>query len=131
VRRWLGVLAATAAVAACGDRGIQVSDEHRPAAELFAQRCGGCHTLSAAGTEGAARDARTRENRDGPNFDARFVSEDCALFAIRNGGFSSGPMPQNIVTGERARAIARFLAEYSGHEAPDSKRAQTRDCPAA
>jgi hypothetical protein len=36
------------------------------------------------------------------------------LFAIRNGGFSSQPMPQNIVTGEEAQKVAEFVAEYSG-----------------
>ena len=36
------------------------------------------------------------------------------LYAIRNGGFSSGPMPQNILTGEDAQKVAEFVAEYSG-----------------
>ena len=39
------------------------------------------------------------------------------LYAIRNGGFSSGPMPQNIVVGEEAEAVARFVAENSGKQA--------------
>ena len=40
------------------------------------------------------------------------------LYAIENGGFSSGPMPQNIVTGEDAQKIAAFIAKYSGPGAP-------------
>jgi hypothetical protein len=36
------------------------------------------------------------------------------LFAIRNGGFSSGPMPQDIVVGEEAEKVADFVAKYSG-----------------
>ena len=36
------------------------------------------------------------------------------LYAIRNGGFSSSPMPQNIVTGEDAQKVAEFVAKYSG-----------------
>ena len=40
------------------------------------------------------------------------------LYAIENGGFSSGPMPQNIVTGEDAQKIAAFIAKYSGPDAP-------------
>ena len=67
-----------------------------------------------AGTEGSTTNVRTREYKDGPNFDQRKVTENCALYAIRNGGFSSGPMPQNIVVGEDAEMLARFLAEYSG-----------------
>ena len=33
------------------------------------------------------------------------------LFAIRNGGFSGGIMPANIVVGDDAEAVADFLAE--------------------
>jgi len=40
------------------------------------------------------------------------------LYAIENGGFSTGPMPQNIVTGEDAEKIADFIAKYSGTDAP-------------
>ena len=40
------------------------------------------------------------------------------VYAIENGGFSSGPMPQNIVTGEDAQKIAAFIAKYSGPGAP-------------
>ena len=36
------------------------------------------------------------------------------MFAIENGGFSSGPMPQNIVTGEEEQKVAEFVAKYSG-----------------
>ena len=38
------------------------------------------------------------------------------LYAIRNGGFSSGPMPQNIVVGEEAEEVAAFVAKYSGSD---------------
>ena len=98
-------LAATAGgIAACGEEGISSSlpPEQHAAAELFDQRCSGCHTLSVAGTQGSATNVRTREYKDGPNFDQRKVTTNCALYAIRNGGFSSGPMPQNIVVGAEA-----------------------------
>ena len=36
------------------------------------------------------------------------------LYAIRNGGFSGAIMPQNIVVGEDAQAVAEFVAKYSG-----------------
>ena len=38
------------------------------------------------------------------------------IFAIANGGFSGAIMPQNIVVGDDAEAVARFLAEYSGKD---------------
>jgi len=108
------LLAATAGgVSACGEEGISVPEDQRAAAELFNERCSGCHTLSAAGTQGSNTNVRTREYKDGPNFDQRHVSENCALYAIRNGGFSSGPMPQNIVVGEEAVELAKFIEANS------------------
>jgi hypothetical protein len=126
--------AAAVGVVACGEAGIssQLTGEQRQAAELFNSRCSGCHTISVAGTEGSATNVRTREYKDGPNFDQRKVSANCALYAIRNGGFSSGPMPQNIVEGPEAEELAKFLAEFSGskvHLPPGASAPQ--DCPPA
>ena len=71
---------------------------------LFAERCSGCHTLKAAGTQGTAnRSQRTQ----GPNLDQRTETYDDAIFAIRNGGFSGAIMPQNIVVGEDAEKVAQ------------------------
>jgi mono/diheme cytochrome c family protein len=114
------MLPALAAVAlslgACGTKGIQLAenDPNFRGAELFQQRCSGCHTISVAGTEGSSTNVRTRENKDGPNFDQRVESVQDVLYAIRNGGFSSGPMPQNIVVGKDAEAVAKFVADNSG-----------------
>ena len=120
------LLAATGGVvAACGEEGISVPEEQQATAQLFNERCSGCHTLSAAGTQGSTTNVRTREYKDGPNFDQRHESVNCVLYAIRNGGFSSGPMPQNIVTGEQAEALAKFVSENS---APAS--GEVPDCPA-
>jgi mono/diheme cytochrome c family protein len=133
MRRWIGpVVALTAVAAACGSQRIEVSEQDKAGAELFNQRCSGCHTLRAVGTQGSSTNVRTREYKDGPNFDARKVTRNCALFAIRNGGFSSGPMPQNIVVGADAEAIADFLARYSGGDRPSSSGPQqdAPDCPA-
>jgi mono/diheme cytochrome c family protein len=110
---------ATTAIASCGSEGIQLasSDPNYKAAVLFDQRCSGCHTLGVAGTQGSATNVRTREYKDGPNFDQRKEKTQDVLYAIRNGGFSSGPMPQDIVTGSSADRVARFVAKYSGNEA--------------
>ena len=95
------------------------STEVKQGAELFAERCGGCHTLKAAGTQGTAnRSQRTQ----GPNLDQRAETYEDALFAIRNGGFSGAIMPQNIVVGDDAEAVARFVEEYSGSDVQDSRR---------
>jgi mono/diheme cytochrome c family protein len=107
------------ALGACGSEDISLakSNPNYRGAEIFQLRCGGCHTLDAAGTEGSATNVRTRENKDGPNFNQRKENVDDVLYAIRNGGFSSGPMPQNIVVGEDAQAVAEFVAKYSGQQA--------------
>jgi mono/diheme cytochrome c family protein len=111
--------AAALVLGACGSQGIQLAedDPNYEGAVLFNQHCSGCHTFSPAGTEGSATNVSTRENKDGPNFDQRQETADDVLYAIQNGGFSSGPMPQNIVTGEDAQKIADFIAEYSGRQA--------------
>lgn len=106
-------------VSACGSQGIQLakSDRNYKGAEIFASRCAGCHTLNVAGTQGSAYNVRTREYKDGPNFNVRAEEYEQVLYAIRNGGFSSGPMPQNIVVGDEAEDVARFVAKYSGKDA--------------
>ena len=126
------VAACSGAVAACGEEGIDVPADQRASAELFNERCSGCHTLSVAGTQGSTTNVRTREYKDGPNFDQRKVTANCVVYAIRNGGFSSGPMPQNIVVGPEAEALAQFVAENSGKDVetiPGQATADT-DCPA-
>ena len=107
--------------AACGSAGITLSedDPNYDGAQLFAERCGGCHTLTAAGTQGSGN--RTLRQQ-GPNLDQRVETYEDALFAIRNGGFSGAIMPQNIVVGDDAEAVARFLDEYSGGDVNDSPR---------
>ena len=88
-------------------------DSTREGSVLFAERCSGCHTLAAAGTQGSG--GRNLRNQ-GPNFDQREVTYEDALFAIRNGGFSGAIMPQNIVVGDQAEAVARFLEEWAGSD---------------
>jgi mono/diheme cytochrome c family protein len=111
--------AAGIGLAACGEKGIELSksDPNYEGAELFVEHCSGCHTLSAAGTEGSATNVKTRERKDGPNFDQRKEDASDVLYAIENGGFSSGPMPQDILTGPDAQKVADFIAKYSGSKA--------------
>ena len=115
----LALCGAALAVAGCGQQGNSVAqnDPTRAGSQLFEAHCSGCHTLSVAGTEGSSFKVSTREYKDGPNFDQRAESAEDVLYAIQNGGFSSGPMPQNIVTGDDAKKIADFIAKYSGREA--------------
>jgi mono/diheme cytochrome c family protein len=105
-------IAAILALGACGSEGIEVeSDSDQLGAELFAERCAGCHTLEAAGAVGSG--TRVVRNQ-GPNLDERRETTEDVLYAIRNGGFSGAIMPQQIVTGEEAQAVAEFVAKYAG-----------------
>ncbi len=103
-------LCAVAALAsACGSEGVQVKDR---GAQLFAERCAGCHTLEAAGTHGSVG-----ERISGPNLNFRKETKTTVLYAIRNGGFSGAIMPQNIVVGKDADDVADFVAKYAGRKA--------------
>jgi mono/diheme cytochrome c family protein len=114
------VVSASAVVAACGEEGISLDAKQgesptiKRGADLFAARCGGCHTLSAAGTQGSNTSVKYGERTDGPNLDQRKETTDQVLYALRNGGFSGAIMPANVVVGKDAEAIADFLSKYSG-----------------
>jgi mono/diheme cytochrome c family protein len=112
-------LAAASALAACGTLGRQLpqSSPYYKGAVIFNDHCSGCHTLDVAGAQGSATRVRDRERVDGPNFNVRKETKNQVLFAIRNGGFSGAIMPENIVTGPSAQAVAAFLARYSGLQA--------------
>jgi mono/diheme cytochrome c family protein len=106
-------IAAALALGACGTEGIQLSDSDPgySGAVLFSERCSGCHTLTAAGAQGSANRALRNQ---GPNLDQRIESREDVLYAIRNGGFSGAIMPQNVLVGDEAQAVAEFVAEYAG-----------------
>jgi sulfite dehydrogenase len=67
---------------------------------LFVEICGSCHTLDAAGTQGAV----------GPNLDELQLDEARVLRAIERGGTGSGSMPAGLYKGQDARDVARFVA---------------------
>ncbi|HKR99973.1 MAG TPA: cytochrome c [Candidatus Dormibacteraeota bacterium] len=118
--------AAALAISACGTRNVQVQNNQpqspvHQGAVLFHDRCGGCHTLSAAATEGSAVNAFRKERTDGPNLDFRKESVQDVLFAIRNGGFSGSIMPANVVVGVEAQQVAEFVSKYAGSKASTAK----------
>jgi mono/diheme cytochrome c family protein len=122
--------AAAAAVSGCGE-GRQFDPPKsdtalRNGAELFHERCGGCHTLAAADARGSkpSGEVAAGERTNGPNFDVRKENREDVLYAIRNGGFSGGIMPSNIVVGKDAEDVALFLERYAGSkpsETPESE----------
>jgi mono/diheme cytochrome c family protein len=110
------LLACAAGLGACGSQGIQVAktSPYYRGAVLFRDHCSGCHTLSVVGAQGSATSVNNRVRTNGPNFNFRKENVEQVLYAIRNGGFSGAIMPENIVLGEDAQAVAGFLAQYSG-----------------
>jgi mono/diheme cytochrome c family protein len=113
-------VAAACAISACSSQGIKVaaSSPYRLGAQLFLSHCSGCHSLSIVGAEGSATSVQGRLRTQAPNFNYRPECVATVLYAIRNGGFSGQIMPQNIVVGSDARAVAEFLHRYAGLAAP-------------
>ena len=114
-----GALGLAALGAGCAQGEIEVPESQRAerqGAQLFYERCSGCHTIDAANSFGSKPSGQLQpgERTNGPNFNIRKVVRDDVLFAIRNGGFSGAIMPQNIVVGDDAEAVARFIEEWSG-----------------
>jgi mono/diheme cytochrome c family protein len=113
------VLICALALSACGSQGISIAktSPYYRGAVLFRDHCSGCHTLAVVGAEGSASQISNRVRTNGPNFNFRKEDVEQVLYAIRNGGFSGAIMPENIVLGDDAQAVASFLAQYSGLKA--------------
>ena len=128
MRRWSkflvlpAALAAALSISACGTQKISVSKSNPQiyhGAVLFSERCAGCHTLYAAATHGSAPNIRTAQAISGPNFNVRCERPITrVMYAIINGGFSGAYMPQNVVVGQDAVDVAKFVATYAGAKAP-------------
>ena len=114
MRRGGALLAlATALLAAgCGTGGISKAGDTSKGKDLFLAKCSGCHTLADAGSHGS----------QGPNLDDAFS-------ASRRQGFKQvtieqvvrdqielavPPMPQNLVKGTDADAVASYVAMVAG-----------------
>ncbi len=87
--------------------------------ELFGAHCAVCHTLAGASAIGKV----------GPNLDVIKPSESLVLHTIQNGCLQSPPpgdnsesclgegtMPANILQGEEAEDVAKFVAQVAGRE---------------
>jgi cbb3-type cytochrome c oxidase subunit III len=107
----LGVLAALLA-AGCGTGGIVTSGDQTKGKQLFQAKCGGCHTLEAAGTHGTT----------GPNLDDAFASDRKQGYkqvtiqqVVRQQiSLASGKMPADLVKGENADSVSAFVAASAG-----------------
>jgi cbb3-type cytochrome c oxidase subunit III len=111
-------------VAGCGTGGLAGRGDKDAGKKLFQQRCGSCHTLAAAGSQGTI----------GPNLDDAFAQarkegykdsaiEDIVAGQIRAPGqYPTGSgqerlqanMPANLVRGHELDDVAAFVAANAG-----------------
>jgi mono/diheme cytochrome c family protein len=99
--------------------GVQLTAAEKQGRELFAFKCGFCHTLAGANAVGKV----------GPNLDTIKPSKSLVLHTIANGclpnasGSTSnqgclgyGVMPSDILQGQEADEVASFVAAVAGKE---------------
>ena len=117
--RFLLLSLAALALAGCGTGGLasgnaDVSDGKL----LFKQKCGVCHTLREAGTQGS-----TGNPSGGPNLDQAFAAdkeEDFDESTIREVvrhqiDYPAPPMPEDLVQGDDADAVAAYVAAVAAN----------------
>jgi mono/diheme cytochrome c family protein len=119
------LIAAVPMLTACGGGTIKDEADVVAGKQAFVAKCGACHTLARAQTKGTT----------GPNLDEAFqqsYKEGFGTSAIRgvvykqilHPGRSSG-MPPKLVTGERARDVAAYVAQSVARGGKDTGRLAT------
>jgi cbb3-type cytochrome c oxidase subunit III len=106
------VFVAAMLAAGCGTGGIVKGGDSSHGKQLFQAKCGGCHTLAAAGTHGTV----------GPNLDDAFSSDRQQGYkqitiqqVVRQQiALASSKMPPNLVTGKDAQDVSAFVAASAG-----------------
>jgi len=108
------VIVTALAAAGCGTVGRVTGGDPTRGEQLFTQKCGSCHTLAAAGTAGTI----------GPNLDEAFKYareqhfKETSIADIVRGqiAYAARPMPRDLVTGDDADSVARYVATNAGKE---------------
>jgi hypothetical protein len=98
--------------------GIRLTASEQVGRELFSDHCAVCHTLSADNAIG----------KTGPNLDQLKPPEAVVLHTIANGCLQQpasasaptnclgyGTMPADVVQGQQAEDVAKFVAAVAGH----------------
>jgi mono/diheme cytochrome c family protein len=98
--------------------GITLTAAEKHGREVFGERCGLCHTLSAANAVGKV----------GPDLDVIQPTQQLVLHTIQNGCLPNPPqgsqeaclgqgvMPADVVQGNDAEDVAKFVAKVAGKE---------------
>ena len=117
---------ATALLAAgCGTGGITKGGDQDAGKKLFLAKCGGCHTLADAATHGT----------QGPNLDDAFAPslkqgiEQVTIEQVVRDQIELAvpPMPQDLVTGADADAVAAYVAQVAGKPATSKASTNGKD----
>jgi mono/diheme cytochrome c family protein len=93
-------------------RSGQEAAKGQPVKDVFAHSCGTCHTLRRAGVKGII----------GPDLDKVVLTQSEVREMIRTGSLDT-LMPRNLLVGEDADRVARYVAQQS----LASRRARARD----
>lgn len=93
---------------------VRVEPHDEEARELFANSCGACHRLAAAGTLGVV----------GPDLDALLAPTGASSPEAYDGNYTrvlnavlcgiGGRMPAGILLGDEAKEASQFVAAYAG-----------------
>jgi cytochrome c oxidase subunit 2 len=105
-------LAVAALAAGCGQTGVAKGGDVSQGKQLFVAKCGGCHRLQDAGTQG----------QTGPDLDGAFAgprAQHFKLSTIKQVVYdqiyhAAAPMPQKLVTGADAASVAAYVASVAG-----------------
>ena len=93
---------------------VQVEPRDQDAKALFANNCGPCHTLAAAGTDGVVGpDLDSTLAPTGTNDAAQYEGNYTRVISAVSCGIG-GRMPEGILVGEEAQEVAAFVAAYAG-----------------
>jgi mono/diheme cytochrome c family protein len=108
----LGAVVLTAGCGGTSQTGIAKGGDLGQGKQLFVSKCGGCHKLADAGTQGTT----------GPDLDGAFApsrAQHFRLSTIKQVVYdqiyhAAAPMPRKLVTGGDAASVAAYVASVAG-----------------
>jgi mono/diheme cytochrome c family protein len=120
--------------AGCGSGGLTEGGSESRGQQLFSEKCGSCHTMRAANTQGQIGpnldDAFAQPREDGiPDSTIREVVRRQIEFPVpADVSVDVPPMPADLVTGDDADSVALYVASVAAN--PDAAVAQPAAPPA-
>jgi len=98
---------------------VAVASQDEDGKQLFANNCGPCHTLAAAGADGIVGPNLDQVLSPGGNatYEGSYIR---ALDAVTC-GYGGGRMPAAILQGENAEEVSAFVGAYAGQSGSESE----------